>query len=235
MTGVNKNETDVEAKKRSRLFDSKPIYEGLCCLVHDDNGKNRFLRPERSCDIKLISESRLCDLIGMKTLDDEMFPYKESSMCSVCEKSFANTVSRSQNILKEGQDIQNQFKYSKYQNDGTPHVWVSRRFMSSMKTYLTKLAKYHEKLVTKDSSIERLTYPRAPDGAVNENIQCKHGRIKATITKRSIVCVSKSLFDRLETFLKQNANKHVSSVRDISFVIFCLYSLTIHKYRYQSS
>ena len=93
---------------------------------------------------------------------------------------------------------------------------------------MTKLEKYHEKLIKRDPAIDTMICPKAPDGPVNETIQCEHGRIKAKISKRSLICLSKSLFVRLETFLSQNATNHVSStpivresVKDDGFCVKC--------------
>ena len=93
---------------------------------------------------------------------------------------------------------------------------------------MTKLEKYHEKLIKRDPAIDTMICPKAPDGPLNETIQCEHGRIKAKISKRSLICLSKSLFVRLETFLSQNATNHVSStpivresVKDDGFCVKC--------------
>ena len=212
ITGMNKHENESEAKKRSCLFDSKPNFAGFCCLIHGGEERKGLL-PERSSDMKLISETQLCNLLGTQHVDSEMFPYVESSMCRVCDESFKEKVSSSKRVLDEAQDIVRLCKSSTYQNNGEPYVFVSRTFLTHFrKMYVIKLEKYHDKLIKRDPAIDKMICPKAPDGAVNESIQCEHGRIKARTMRRSLMCMPKSLFVRLETFLKQHASNHVSSV-----------------------
>ena len=250
ITGVNEYESEKESKMRSCLFEKTPNFAGFCCLVHGGE-ERRTLLPERFSDMKLISESRLCDLLGTQHVDNEMFPYVESSICSVCEESFKEKVSNSKRVLDEAHDIMALYRSSTYQDDGEPYVvcvlssssfplkhtqtyyyryvFTSRKFFGHFKrTYLTKLEKYHEKLIKRDPAIDTMICPKAPDGPVNETIQCEHGRIKAKISKRSLICLSKSLFVRLETFLSQNATNHISctpivreSAKDDGFCVTC--------------
>ena len=126
ITGVNEYESESESKMRSCLFETKPNFAGFCCLVHGGE-ERRTLLPERSSDMKLISESRLNDLLGTQHVDNEMFPYVESSMCRICEESFKEKVSNSKRVLDEAHDIMALCKGSTYEDNGEAYVVFSLR------------------------------------------------------------------------------------------------------------